>query len=241
MLGTGQVLYASDRLLRTEVDDEQVREVSTLDGLPIGTLLKVKDLVAQMVAIVFLGIGVLHRPRLTAQALVVLVERINLSNGAGVVLRLGALHLDGEVAAFLRSILEGNRLPAVSSLKLTLESRILGVEVGLVARVVVLVGLLKLQLVEFRLGLSPRYSLFGAYDIEDNHLVLALLQPATRHVERLLRAYRPNAAKSVPVHPNLTFSPGLEVQERVANLLQVEVAAIVAAPEDEVICFLGEP
>ena len=104
-----------------------------------------------------------------------------------------------------------------------------------------LVVLLQLQLVQFGFSLSPHDTFAWTDNIKDNHLVPTLLEPAAGHIKRLLRTNRPDASHRMAVHPNLSFAPLLEVEERVAHLLQIKVTAIVAATEDEVICFLGEP
>ena len=95
-----------------------------------------------------------------------------------------------------------------------------------------LVALLQLKLVEFRLCLTPDNSFLRADDVEHDDFVLALLQPAAGHVERLLRAYRPDAAHGVTVYVDLTLAPRLEVEECVAYLLQRKVAAVVAGLHD---------
>ena len=48
---------------RAEIDDEQVGSLSRLLCLPVGRLLQVVDLVAQMVAVLLLAVGILGLPR----------------------------------------------------------------------------------------------------------------------------------------------------------------------------------
>ena len=55
-----------------------MRKRSCLLRLPIGAFLKVVNLVAEMVAILVLAVGILHRPELTAEALAVAVKGIKL-------------------------------------------------------------------------------------------------------------------------------------------------------------------
>ena len=181
-----------------------------------------------MVAVLFLAVGIFRRPWLTTQALAVSTLQVEFGDGCAVVLLLGREHLDGEVAALLGSG-EAEGLPSVAGFCGGGGDGCGGVEVGLVADIVVFVALLQLQLVQFRFGLAPDDSLAGSHHVEHDDLVLALLQPAARHVECLLRTDAPDAAHGVAVDPHLALAPRLEIEERVAHLREVEVAAIVAA------------
>ena len=105
------------------------------------------------------------------------------------------------------------------------------------ARLVVLVALFEIQLVELRMILAESgRSHVGAwlacfalrtYYIENNHLVLALLQPATWEIQGLLRTNLPESAESMTVYVNLTLAECLHINKGVAHLLQVEVATVV--------------
>ena len=77
------------------------------------------------------------------------------------------------------------------------------------------------------------------YNVENNHLVLALLQPATREIQGLLRTNLPEAAEGMPVDINLTFAECLHINKGVAHLLQVEVAAIVTRLGQETTHLVG--
>ena len=99
---------------------------------------------------------------------------------------MGGRAFDGEVTTLLwRSKLDG--LPTIASLEGSCGSRGGAVEVGLVTNVVVLVGLLQLELLQLSLSLSPNHSFLRTDNIKHDDYVLSLLQPATWHVECLLR------------------------------------------------------
>ena len=104
-------------------------------------------------------------------------------------------------------------------------------------RLVVLVALFEIQLVELRMILAEGGRSHGrtwlscftlrTYNVENNHLVLALLQPATREIEGLLRTNLPEAAEGMTVYVNLTLAECLHINKGVAHLLDVEVATVV--------------
>ena len=73
-----------------------------------------------------------------------------------------------------------------------------------------LVSLLQVQLVYLRLVLAEggRFAL-RAYHIEHDDLVPALLQPASRHIKRLLWAYAPESSYGVAVDIHLAFLESL--------------------------------
>src|SRR5687768_17238367 len=68
------------------------------------------------------------------------------------------------------------------------------------------------------------------FEVEDDDLVPPRLQPATGAVQRLLRADVPKAAEVVAVHPHDALAPRAEVEERVADLPQLECAAVERRP-----------
>ena len=159
-----------------------------------------------MVTTFILAVGILRLPRLAREAFAVGALQINLGDGYAVVGTLGRETLDGEIAT-LGGLAKLDGLPAIASLESTCADWRSAVEVGLVADVIVLVALLKLQLVELRLSLSPDYSLLRTNHVEHNYLVLTFLQPAARHVERLLRTDAPDAAHGMTVHIHLSLAP----------------------------------
>ena len=174
LFGTRQILKGLHGLHRTKVDNDEMRGSSTFLRLPVGALLQVEDLVARVVSILIFAVGILRGPRLTRQSLTVLPLQVQLGDSNAVAVFLRREAFDGEVAALLWSI-EADGLPAVAALEAARSGRSGAVQVGLVADVVVLVALLQLQLVQFRLCLSPYHSLFRADNIEDDNLVLAFL------------------------------------------------------------------
>ena len=78
-----------------------------------------------------------------------------------------------------------------------------------------------------------------AHDIENDDFILTFLQPTAWHVERLLRTDVPVATHGMTVDIDLSLAPVLEVEESVAHLIYIKVAAIVAATEDEVFAVPG--
>jgi hypothetical protein len=68
-------------------------------------------------------------------------------------------------------------------------------------------------------------------DVEDEDLVLTLLEPATGHVESLLRTDLPEAAEAVAVDIDEALAPGGEVEEGVGLLVYGEGALVVAGDE----------
>ena len=107
------------------------------------------------------------------------------------------------------------------------------------ARLVVFVALFEVQLVELWMILAESgrshvgtwLACFAlrTYYIEHDDLVLALLQPATREIEGLLRTNLPESAEGMTVYVNLSLAECLHINKGVAHLLDVEVAAIVTS------------
>ena len=116
LLGTGQILQGCDGLLRAEVDDQQVGSLSRLLRLPVGRLLQVEDLVAQMVAVLLLRVSVLRLPRFAGNALAVLSLQVEFGDGGAVAVLLGTETLYGKVAA-PGGLTKLDSLPAVASLE----------------------------------------------------------------------------------------------------------------------------
>ena len=67
----------------------------------------------------------------------------------------------------------------------------------------------------------------GTYDIEDNHLVAALLQPTAREIEGLLGTNRPETANGMTIDIDLTLAPRLHIQEGITDLFQFKVSPVV--------------
>ena len=83
-----------------------------------------------------------------------------------------------------------------------------------------------LQLVDDRLSQTLALSLTWTYHIEYDDLVLALLEPATRHIECLLRTNLPDSTHGVTIDIYQALAPSLEVEECIAWLLQIECGTI---------------
>ena len=102
LLGARQILEGGDGLHAAQVDDQQMGGLSRALRLPVGRLLQVEDLVAQVVAVLFLRVGILRLPGFARESLAVLALQIELGDGGAVAVLLGAEALDGEVAALLQ-------------------------------------------------------------------------------------------------------------------------------------------
>src|ERR1039458_5616324 len=68
------------------------------------------------------------------------------------------------------------------------------------------------------------------FEIEDDDLVRASLEPRCRHEEALLRTDAPVAAQVVTVDPDDAFAPSAHIQEGVAGCRQAERAAVQRGP-----------
>ena len=156
-LGTGQVFEACDGLFAAQVNYEEVGERSTLDGLPVGRFLQVEHLVAGVVTVLVLRVGIFRRPGFTAQSLSVAAEGIDFGDGGDVAAVVGGEGFEAEQTSAL-GCCERDFLPSVACGEAAGGSGCVGVEVGLVADVVVLVRLLQLQFVEFGFSLSPDHT-----------------------------------------------------------------------------------
>src|ERR1017187_9653773 len=68
------------------------------------------------------------------------------------------------------------------------------------------------------------------FQIEDDDLIRAGLEPRRRHEEALLRADAPVAAQVVTVDPDDAFAPSAHIEEGVAGCRQAECAAVQGGP-----------
>ena len=120
-------------------------------------------------------------------------------------------------------------LPAVAGLELAFEDGCLAAEVERLAFEAMGLRAVEVELIDDGL-LQAFDGLFTtrSHDVEHDDLVLTLLQPATGDIERLLRTDIPVATYGVAVDIDLSLAPILKVEERVADLLQVEVTTVVA-------------
>ena len=199
-------------------------------GLPVGRLLQVEHLVGHVVAPGYVfAVGIPYGPWLAAEALALGVEHIELGYGCQLLAVVGVEPLYGHVAPFGGGA-EPHCLPSVAGGERTLRGQWQRLGVERLAGLAVGGGAGDVELVEFRLGAAGAHGLArGADDVEHYHLVAALLEPASRHVERLLRADVPVAAYGVVVDVDKALAEGLHVEEGVAGLSEREVAPVVSA------------
>ena len=85
------------------------------------------------------------------------------------------------------------------------------------------------QLVDNRFTETFTASLARTENIEHKNLVVAFLQPATRHIKRLLRTDFPYSTHRMAVDIYKTFSECFKVQECVTRLFDLECGTVHAA------------
>ncbi len=228
LLHAGQVLQTGERLFAAQVEHDGVGELRAAAGAPEGGFLQVEYLVGRLVArLHVLVVAVGHRPRLAAQALPVGVEHVPLGDAGILAVVVRVERLDADVAS-RRGGVELHFLPSVAGLELAAVARFFAREVKLLPRLAVGGGRTLAQFVDDGGRESLDGCFAGADDVHHDDFVLALAEPAAGHVERLLRAYLPEAADGVPVDVYLALAPCLHVDERVARLAEVERGAVAS-------------
>ena len=228
-LNPRQILEAGEGLVLTKVDDEVVGELDTAVGGPISGFLQVEYLVGSLVAALdILIVTVSYLPGFAAEACAVGTKHIPLGDAAVLAVVVAVEGFDADVAT-ADGLRELHFLPTVAGLELTFEDGLLAREVEGLTFEAVRLRAVEVELVDDRL-LQAFDGLLAAraHDVEDDDLILSLLQPAARHIQRLLRTNIPVTADSMAIDIDLTLAPVLEVEEGVAHLLQVEVATVVA-------------
>ena len=139
--GTRQILESAKGVVLAQVDDELVWEGRLAVGAPIGALLQVEDLVGSLVAVGdVLIVGIVGLPRLTTQALALLVEHIPFGDTGDALghLAFGCLcivhieRLDADVTTRDR-LIEANFLPTIAGSETTFLDRLLAAEVEVLA------------------------------------------------------------------------------------------------------------
>ena len=83
------------------------------------------------------------------------------------------------------------------------------------------------QHIQNRFFYASHFCFSRSLQVEHNNFILSFFQPATRHIQSLLRTDFPETSHGMTVHPYHTFSPRLHVQERISHLIQGKSSAIV--------------
>ena len=227
LLGTGQEAEAGDAVRLAEVDDELVRIGGIVYRLPEGALLQVVHFVGGAVAAAGLfAIGIHYFPMLAGKGFAIFAQDVQFGNGSDVRPVVVRRRVQAEVTA-RSNHRETYLLPTVAfGERALMHGRLVREAERLSFGAVRLWGLGAEQ-VEDGLRKAGHFRLLRSLQVEDDDLILALLQPAARHEERLLRTNLPEAAHGVAVHPDHAFAPGLHVEERIARLVQLEGGAVV--------------
>ena len=168
-----------------------------------------------------LTVGIIDYPRLARQTLALVIKHVHLSYSGHILAVYGIKSLDTDVAA-LGSLAESDLLPSVARFERAGNDRSLCAQIKFFAFQTVGERLLNEKLVEFRLLEAFGFSFFRTEYVKYKNVILTLFQPASRHIESLLRTDFPNSSHRVAIDIYQSLAPCLEIQESVRRLVKIE-------------------
>lgn len=226
ILHTGEIADSTDGSVTAQINDNDMWERDIVDGTPEGAFLQVESLVGGVVAMQFLTVGISNRPSLAGDEISVGVEEVEFGESRD--RRVGAMsggNFQSDEATGDGSG-EVDLLPAVAGSKGSREGGREPLEGERLSRLAMERVADELEFVENRLGKTLGYRVARAEDVEHHNFVLALPEPATGHVESLLRADFPETAEGMTVDPDEAFTPGGEIEESVGGPGDIERSTV---------------
>ena len=118
LLHAWEIFESRHSILSAQVDDQQMGCRGILLCLPEGGFLQVKGFVARVVSLQILGVGILHAPLVSWDALTVLILEIDFGHSHGLAVMCGGT-LYGQESS-LCCLAEGDGLPSIASLRRSL-------------------------------------------------------------------------------------------------------------------------
>ena len=94
------------------------------------------------------------------------------------------------------------------------------------------------QHIQNRFFYASHFCFSRSLQVEHNNFILSFFQPATRHIQSLLRTDFPETSHSMSVYPNHTFSPSLHIQESITCLIQTEGSFIICRSVNRLACLI---